>query len=200
MLNVRTRQDYLKTLGFYKGSVDGIEGPQTRAAYKALQNKYFTRKSDKDGLYGNNTDILLQSAYNVWKCCKNFTLPEFKCECNGRYCTGYPAVLNANLLNYLQAIRKSTGVATVITSGVRCQKYNNSLSGSIKDSKHCKGKAVDFYNSKTRTLAQRKSIINDYMKKKGTTYAYCHQYYKSNWGSGYVNAPYMGTSIHIDVL
>ena len=200
MLNMKTRQTYLKALGFYKGSVDGIEGPMTRTAYKSLQNKYFVRKSDKDGIYGNNTDILLQNAYNVWRLCKNFTLPEFKCECNGRYCTGYPKVLNTNLLTYLQSIRKSTGVATVIASGLRCVTLNNKTPGAIKDSKHTKGKAVDFYSSKTTTLNSRKNIINTYMKNRYATYAYCNNYYKSNIGSGYVNAPYMGTSIHIDVL
>ena len=199
MLNLKTRQQYLKTLGFYKGIVDNKEGPLTRKAYKDLQNTYFIRKSDKDSLYGKDTDILLQNAYNVWKSCRNFNLKEFRCECNGKYCTGYPVVLNTNLLVYLQAIRNDLKVATVITSGIRCSRYNNSLPGSIKDSKHTKGKAVDFYNSKTNTLASRKNIINKYMKNKYATYGYCNHYYKSRWGSGSVSASYMGTSIHIDV-
>lgn len=200
MLNVKTRQTYLKSLGFYKGVIDGIEGSLTKQAYKNLQKTYFVRKSDIDGVYGNNTDKLLQNAYNVWKHCKNFKLSEFRCECNGRYCTGYPVVLNTNLLAYLQKIRTDLKVSTVITSGIRCQKYNDSLTGSIKDSKHTKGKAVDFYNSKTATLTNRKNIINNYIKNRYASYAYCNSYYKSNWGSGYVNAPYMGTSIHIDVI
>ena len=199
MLKVKERQTYLKSLGFYKGMVDGIEGPQTKKAYKDLQNKYFIRKVDKDGIYGKDTDILLQCAYNVWKNCKNFQLGEFRCECNGRYCTGYPAVLNANLLVYLQTIRQTLKVPTTITSGIRCTKYNNSIPGSIKGSKHTKGKAVDFCNSKTTTLGSRKNIINTYMKNKKATYGYCNGYYKGNWGSGYISASYMGTSIHIDV-
>ena len=199
MLNIKTRQTYLKALGLYEGVIDGKEGPLTKKAYKKLQDKYFIRKSDKDGLYGKNTDILLQCAYNVWKYCKNFKLSEFRCECGGKYCTGYPAVLNPYVLMYLQAIRNDTKVATSITSGLRCKKYNNSIPGSIKGSKHTKGKAIDFCNSKTISLANRKSIINKYMKNKKATYGYCNGYYKGNWGSGYISASYMGTSIHIDV-
>ena len=62
MLNVKTRQTYLKSLGFYKGVIDGIEGVLTKQAYKNLQKTYFVRKSDIDGIYGNNTDKLLQNA------------------------------------------------------------------------------------------------------------------------------------------
>ena len=99
-LNIRTRQSYLKELGFYKGSVDGKEGPLTKQAYKNLQNKYFTCKKDLDGKYGNDTDKLLRSAYN----CRNlehFDLEEFRCGCKGKYCTGYPVELSRTLVLYL---------------------------------------------------------------------------------------------------
>jgi hypothetical protein len=199
MLSIKQRQTYLKTLGFYTGMVDGKEGPLTKKAYLKLQKTYFIRKSDIDGVYGKNTDILLRCAYNVWKYCKNFKLDEFKCECKGKYCTGYPKELDKNLLMYLQSIRSELKVATTITSGIRCQKYNDSLTGSIKDSKHTKGKAVDFCNSKTTTLTKRKSIIDKYIKNKYARYSYCNSYYHSIWGKGYISASYMGTSIHIDV-
>ena len=63
MLSIKDRQIYLKTLGYYQGAIDEIEGPMTKSAYRTLQNKYFTRSCDKDGVYGKNTDILLQNAY-----------------------------------------------------------------------------------------------------------------------------------------
>ena len=74
MLSIKERQEYLKYLGLYKGKIDGIEGKQTKTAIKNLQAKYFTRKSDIDGLYGKNTDILLVNAYRVKKYTKNFDL------------------------------------------------------------------------------------------------------------------------------
>ena len=72
MLTIKQRQEYLKYLGFYKGSIDGIEGNLTKSAYRTLQSKYFARKSDIDGKYGRNTDMLLVNAYNVKKYTKNF--------------------------------------------------------------------------------------------------------------------------------
>lgn len=199
LLTVKQRQSKLKDLGFYKLAIDGIEGAGTRAAYKSLQKKYFTRKSDIDGLYGTNTDKLLRSAWNVHKYCKNFTLQEFKCECGGRGCTGYPAELNATLLKDLQSVRTTYGVPIIITSGMRCTWYNSRLSGSIKNSAHLTGKAVDFYSSKTKTLANRKAMIEKIIKLSGMSYVYCNGYWRTKWRKGTINASYMGTSIHMNV-
>ncbi len=38
------------------------------------------------------------TVYNVKNYCKNFNLKEFKCGCGGKHCTGYPVVLNVQLL------------------------------------------------------------------------------------------------------
>ncbi|MBQ2135410.1 MAG: peptidoglycan-binding protein, partial [Clostridia bacterium] len=65
MLSIKERQTYLKHLGFYFGNIDGIVGPKTKTAYKSLQKTFFIREKDIDGIYGKNTDILLQNAYNV---------------------------------------------------------------------------------------------------------------------------------------
>lgn len=189
MLTVKTRQKYLKALGFYTGKIDGIEGPLTRKAYKALQDKFFTRSKDKDGVYGKNTDILLVNAYRVKIYAKNFDLSEFKCECGGRYCTGYPVKLNTQLLKNLQKIRTKYG-ATTITSGLRCEPYNDSLVGSSSTSRHMKGKALDIYNAKTRTESGRKEVMAYVKKLIGHNYTYC------NIGGSYPN---MGNAVHFDV-
>ena len=65
MLTIKERQEYLYFLGYYKGKIDGIEGKLTKQAYSRLQNDYFFRKKDKDGIYGKNTDTLLKCVYNV---------------------------------------------------------------------------------------------------------------------------------------
>lgn len=189
LLTVKNRQKYLKYLGLYAGSIDGIEGKMTKAGYLALQKKFFTRKSDIDGLYGNNTDILLRNAYSVEYYTRNFDLPEFKCGCGGKYCTGYPTILDPYLLTGLQSIRSTMG-PTTITSGMRCQRYNDSLPGSIKTSKHTKGKAIDFYNSKTDTVAERQSTI-----------AYCKKLPRYTYAYGNINGshPNMGNAVHFDV-
>lgn len=189
MLALRTRQTYLKELGLYTGEVDGVVGPLTKKAYVLLQDKYFTREADKDGLYGPNTEKLLINAYYVKKHTKNFTLDEFKCDCGGKYCTGYPVVLDEQLLKNIQTVRNKFGAIT-ITSGMRCTNYNNSLVGSSRTSKHLKGKALDIYNPTTRTLAGRTKVMNYWKQLPNYNYTYCN-----------VNGshPNMGNAVHVDV-
>lgn len=198
MLNIKTRQLYLKELGFYKGNVDGIEGKLTKQAYKDLQAKYFTRSKDIDGKYGKNTDILLQSAYNC-RDSKYFNLKEFKCKCGGKYCTGYPAVVQRDLVVYLNNLRGGLGKATTITSGLRCSKWNSIQGGAIL-SRHKSGKAVDIVVTNYYNLACRKSIINNWIiNYPNSRYGYCNGYFRNKSKSGYTSEPTMGTSTHIDI-
>ena len=185
MLTIEKRQEYLKELGFYDGKIDGIVGSKTLKAYRLLQNKYFTRPKDKDGLYGNDTNILLVNAYRVFKYTKNFKLEEFRCECDGD-CTGYPTILNIQLLKNLQKVRNKYG-ATTITSGLRCKTYNNSLSGSSPTSRHMKGKALDIYCTKTNTKDGRAEVKNYVSKLTGHNYTYS-------------DTTGMGNAVHFDVV
>lgn len=189
MLTVKERQKYLKELGFYSGKIDGVAGTLTKRAYKSLQNTHFTRSRDKDGIYGDDTETLLINAYRVKKYAKNFVLSEFKCECGGKYCTGYPVKLNTQLLKNLQKVRTKYG-ATTITSGLRCEPYNDSLLGSSSTSRHMKGKALDIYNAKTRTESGRKEVMAYVKKLIGHNYTYC------NVGG---SVPNMGNAVHFDV-
>ena len=196
MLTIYQRQAHLKYLGLYKGKLDGIEGKLTKKAYKDLQNKYFTRKKDRDGVYGKDTDILLVNAYRVKYYTKNFKLEEFRCECKG-YCTGYPEYLSVTFLKNAQKLRDKFGALT-ITSGLRCEK-ENSIVGGIKGSKHTKGKAFDCYNRAYSSLAGRKKIVNYWIKLRGSSYSYCNGYGRSKWRKTYPNVPTMGNAVHCDV-
>lgn len=183
MLSIRNRQKYLKALGFYKGEVDGVWGKLSKAATLALQKKYFTREKDRDGVYGNNTDILLRSAYNC-RDLKYFKLTEFKCKCGGRYCTGYPAVISRSLaLKLDQKLRPKYGAMSII-SGLRCSTWNR-LQGGVANSRHTQGKAVDFQCALSRKGASYRNQIIAFCKK---IFRYC-----------YGNTAGMGASIHVDV-
>lgn len=76
---------------------------------------------------------------------KNFKYSEIICHCKGKYCNGTPVGFSYELLALLQNIRNHFGKAVYITSALRCQKYNDKLKGSVKNSPHIKGEAVDFY-------------------------------------------------------
>lgn len=184
MLSIKSQQECMKFLGYYTGKIDGVVGPLHRKGVKDLQDDYFTRDKDRDGIYGDDTDILLVNAYRAKKYTKNFNLKEFKCECDGD-CTGYPVKLNIQLLKNLQKVRDKFGAVT-ITSGLRCETYNNSLSGSSTTSRHMKGKALDIYCAKTRTKDGRAEVKN-YVSK-----LYSHNY-------TYSDTVGMGNAVHFDV-
>lgn len=175
MLKIRTRQTYLKALGLYDGKVDGIENKETKKAYKALQKRYFKRDKDIDGIYGENTNILLLNAIRVKNRAKNFTLEEFKCECNGRFCTGYPTYLKISLLEDIQAVREKYKKPVTITSGLRCSRYNAELGGSISNSRHMQGKALDFYiPGKTTTESGRLNVMGYWKTLRDANFTYCY--------------------------
>lgn len=189
LLTVKERKTYLKKLGYYDGTINSIEDTDLKTAYKELQDDYFANKKDRDGLYGNNTDILLRNAYKINQNTKSFELREFRCGCCGQYCTGYPVVLDTQLLKNLQKVRTKFG-PTTITSGVRCKGWNNSLAGSSTTSRHMSGKAADIYNTKTKTESGRKTVMAYWKKLTKANYTYC------NIGG---NHPNMGNAVHVDV-
>lgn len=199
LLSVKTRQKYLKELGYYTGEIDGKVGRLTKKAYADLQNDYFTRKSDRDGYYGTDTDRLLRSAYNC-RDLKHFKLTEFKCGCKTKYCTGYPVELNRNLVLNLDDMRKHYGKSINVKSGLRCSKHNSKVGGSI-NSYHKKGKACDFQMSgKSSTLNGRKELVKYWSDNyKTARYSYCNGYGIKNGKVSYPKSNTMGWSTHVDV-
>ena len=186
LLTTAKRKEYFKELGL---------GEYNEANIRKLQKKYFSRKKDIDGIYGPNTDNLLRHVYNCSKV-KNFEPEEFKCECGGRYCTGYPSYMKMNQLRHLQSIRDHFGRPITVTSGMRCRGYNNSIGGSIVNSKHLTGQATDFYQAGvTDTLANRKRSIAWIKKQPNHTYSYGNGI--NSYGN-YTYAPYMGNALHTD--
>lgn len=186
LLTIEKRKLYFSKLGFGEYNEDNI---------KKLQKKYL-RKKDVDGLYGPNTDKLLRHIYNVKTYTKNFEPEEFKCECGGRYCTGYPSYMKKVELQNLQSIRTHFNKPMTVTCGMRCHPYNNSLAGSIPNSKHLSGYATDFYMpGVTDTLANRKKAIS-WIKKLPN-----HNYTYGNGINSYgvrISASYMGNALHTD--
>lgn len=175
ILSKKQRQQYFKYLGLGEYNKDNI---------KKVQEKYFVRREDIDGEYGQNTDKLIVNLYRVNKYAPHFKITEFKCHCNGKYCTGYPAYLDIDELKNLEAVRKKFG-ATNISSGLRCKRWNAEQSGSVTNSKHTQGKAVDIYGAFTKTNAQRETVKKYWYTLHDANYCY----------HGTKN---MGTSVHCD--
>lgn len=167
-----------------------------KATIMAFQKKYMMRKSDYDGIYGTNTDNTLRTVYNVFKYTDNFKPEEFRCECGGRYCCGFPSYMKPHELMNIQAIRSHWNRPVIVTCGLRCKTYNKKLNGSITNSKHLTGQAIDFYQKGvTDTLANRKMAIKWIKKLPNHTYTYGNLI---NSNGVRIRASYMGNALHTD--
>lgn len=170
-------------------------GEYNEANIRKFQKKYL-RKQDVDGEWGINSDNALRHVYNVKRYTKSFAPEEFKCDCGGRYCTGYPTYMKKAELINLQKIRNHYGVPMEVTQGVRCTGRNRELRGSVVNSGHLKGYACDFYmGGVTDTLANRKAAIKWMKKLDNTEYIYGDGI--NSYGYA-VNAPYMGNAMHYE--
>jgi peptidoglycan hydrolase-like protein with peptidoglycan-binding domain len=133
-------QIVLKNRGYYKGAVDGIFGPLSTAACKAMQTDY---NLTADGIPGPITQGVLLTINGIHKAAntqvaKNFNETEFACKDGSG-----DVLIHSSLLLKLQDLRNRIGRPVNITSGYRNPAYNRTLSGSAKDSQHIYGKAVD---------------------------------------------------------
>jgi len=153
---IRAVQIKLNKLG-YKLVVDGIAGIKTISAVLTVQKKY---KLVQDGIPGPVTNACLNKVIasitppkyiSDWSKYEYFKKEEFVCGClkpnHKKYCNGYPTQIQAKLVDALMMIRTHFNKPVVITSGLRCIKFNASLKGSSPTSAHLKGGAADFYVS-----------------------------------------------------
>ena len=187
LLTTQKRKAYFQRLGL---------GEYNKENIKKLQKRYMERKSDVDGEYGKNTDNLLRTLWYVKKYAPNFTANEFKCECGGRYCSGFPTYMKPAELVHIQKIRDHWKRSMIVTCGMRCKGYNRSLNGSIQNSLHLRGFAVDFYMAGvTDSLAARKNAIKWIKKQPRHHYSYGNGINSNGY---YVSAPYMGNALHTD--
>lgn len=206
MLTIKQRQANLQFLGYYNGQIDGIVGTLTKQAYRNFQKEYGLVI---DGIYGVKTNaklievikqkqielgvnadgivgpITINARDNknknlVWNNIKYFKKSEFDCKCGCRLNN-----IDLKLVEILDEIREYFGKPCIITSGCRCQKYNDSLKGSIKNSKHTLGKAADIW-------------INGLNKEE--LLSRCKNYVKCGRANyTYTNESNMKYAVHIDI-
>lgn len=189
LLTVAQRKAVFKKLG-YGYTSDGM---------KKFQKEYMLRKEDVDGKYGKDTDNTLRTVWNVRSLCKNFSPKEFRCDCGGRFCCGYPDYMKSNELKHIQAIRTHYGKPITITQGLRCKGRNAELKGSVVNSGHLTGRAVDFYQKGvTDTLANRKKSISWIKKQANHKYSYGDGINSYGLTGKKAAASYMGNALHTE--
>lgn len=163
-MNSKQRQNLLQYLDYYIGIPDGDWGPLSREACKAFQRD---RNLTPDGYGGTETDkALLYAVYNdlkkpqpvedevisnsktpigtFWDEIEYFTRDEFRCQCGGKYCNGYPSEPDERMVRIADQLRKNLGVPVTIVSGLRCKTWN-AIQGGVSNSQHMYGEAADIY-------------------------------------------------------
>ena len=157
-MDTRQIQALLVYLGYDPGEVDGIPGRNTRRAVLAFQAQ---EGLEQDGSPGPLTQAALLEAVACGRCRQAQasgaqTVPEwwadiryFKrtdsgiaCPC-GR-CGGFPVEPTERLMRLADRVREAAGAPMYPSSTVRCQAHNDELSGSVPNSRHLSGKAMDF--------------------------------------------------------
>lgn len=128
-----------------------------------------------------------------WNDFPNFKPIEFTCPCGKCAMSTVEGVsdMDYKLLFILQSVRNKYGKSVAITSGARCDAYNNSLQGAVKGSYHTKKKACDFYIAGITQTEKGRNEVIAYMK---TLAGFKYSYH--NVGGKYPN---MGSAIHIEV-
>ncbi len=157
-MDTRQIQALLVYLGYDPGEVDGLPGKNTRRAVLAFQAQ---EGLTADGSPGPLTQAALLEAVACGRCRQAQasgaqTVPEwwadiryFKrtdsgiaCPC-GR-CGGFPVEPTERLMRLADRVREAAGAPMRPSSTVRCQAHNDELSGSVPNSRHLSGKAMDF--------------------------------------------------------
>ena len=162
-MNTRQIQNLLDYLGYAPGKIDGLDGTNTRKAVKAFQQDFgglavdgvagtATQKALRHAVaYGmpekkQNTDDKDSSATSgtgtFWDDIKYFKRSEFKCQCGGKYCNGYPVEMQEKVVKAADKVRAHFGKPVTVSSGIRCTKHNAEVGG-VSNSRHLQGKAID---------------------------------------------------------
>ena len=156
-MTAQQKQCLLRYLGFYAGSVDGIWGEKSQRATIDFQRAYM-EPTAVDGIFGAATEqrilevistgeqpkdsVNVDTVQGFWKDIRYFTRAEFRCPCGK--CGGFPVEPEDKLVRLADQVREHFGAPVIVSSGVRCQAHNDELPGSVKNSYHLRGKAMDF--------------------------------------------------------
>lgn len=157
-MTVKQQQCLLAYLGYAVGAIDGSYGKNTKAAIMAFQA---AEDLVADGVCGKVTeDALLDAVANgrfagvktanipqtgtFWDTIRHFTREEFKCKCGGRFCKGYPAEMQEDVVRIADDAREHFGKPAHVISGLRCPEWNAHEKG-VWNSQHQYGEAIDLY-------------------------------------------------------
>lgn len=188
-MTVKQGQCLLAYLGYYTGQIDGQWGGMSTAACRAFQADYGLTA---DGICGAMTQKMLVAAVagtavkverpaeaeqkgtdkpktgTFWDDIRYFSREEFRCQCNGKYCNGFPVEPEEKMVRTVDEIRHRLGIPIGIVtsggSGVRCPTHNAEVGG-VYNSEHLYGRAADLHSS--ASPAKMKAVAEEVMGNTG---------------------------------
>lgn len=169
-MTLKQKQALLAYLGYYDGPLDGIWGDLSRRATGAFQRDYM-EPQEADGIFGPETaarivEVVASGEHHqaqapandpenstgetgaFWDHIRYFTREEFRCRCgnyHAPYCNGFPVEPDETLVEMVDDIRAHFGRPAHPSSGIRCERHNADQPGAAANSKHKRGKALDFF-------------------------------------------------------
>lgn len=153
-MTVKQAQNLLQYLGYYTGIPDGDWGPLSEKATRAFQDAFDglavtgqlndeTQKALKHAVaYGMPTRDPAEPC-SFWDEIKYWSREEFRCQCGGKYCNGFPAEPSEQLVRLAEDVRVHFGRPGHRSSGLRCKTWN-AIQGGVANSNHMTGRALDF--------------------------------------------------------
>ena len=152
-MTVKQIQNLLQYLGYYNGIPDGDFGPLTREAVTDFQRAFGLTADGDPGpetkkalthavAYGMPTREEPEPTAGWWDDIEFFDREEFRCQCGGKYCDGYPAEPQEKMVRIADAARKHFKRPANVVSGLRCETWNE-IQGGVWNSQHRYGEACD---------------------------------------------------------
>ena len=177
-MTTKQKQLLLNYLGYDTGGIDGIWGSGSREAAKRFRADYGLSASTSIDAAGEKmllaavagTAKPVQKA-DEWAGIKYFRKEEFKCKCGGRYCNGYPAEIDMDMVRDADTIRERLGVPLRVNSGLRCQQWNR-IQGGATNSRHLYGDACDLGKPEGVTVDKLLDVAEDVVGSTGGVGAY----------------------------
>ena len=175
-MTLKQKQALLAYLDYYDGPLDGLWGEKSQRATIDFQRLYM-EPTEVDGIFGAATekrilevistgeepvDDKMSATDDWWKDIRYFTRAEFRCKCGGKFCDGYPAEIDMNMVKIADQIREKIGKPITINSGLRCKTHNSNVGG-VSNSQHLLGNAADLGCPIGCTPAQMASIAEEIM-------------------------------------
>lgn len=174
-MTIRQKQLLLAYLGYYVGEIDGDWGTLSKTATKSFQKDYGLTA---DGVFGDATAKKILAVIGSgevpqkteaspgWESIRYFEKAEFKCQCGGKHCNGYPVEIDMDMVRDADEIRHRLGKPVPVNSGLRCPVHNANVGG-VSNSQHLYGDAADLGCPPGTTPKEMAKIAEDVMGNTG---------------------------------